>query len=134
MSVHTGGGGGTYLPRSEWGGVPGQVWMGGVPGQVWTGGVPGQVWMGGRGYLGWGGGGTWPGGGRGVPGRGEGGGYLAGGRGVPGQKECLLCSGRYASCVHAGRLSCLMLKRKVYDGSFFLKQIISAVQVSVIAV
>ena len=47
-----------------------------------------------------GGGVPWPGGGGGVPWPGGGGG------GVPGQKECLLCSGRYASCVHAGGLSC----------------------------
>ena len=117
MSVHTGGGGylpsqvwmgggtwpgldgGGYLARSGWGGT----WIGLDGGE---GGVPGQVWMGGRGE-----GGTWPGldggGGRGVLAGGEGeAGTWPGGRGVPGQKECLLCSGRYASCVHAGGLSC----------------------------
>ena len=91
-----------------------------LPSQVWTGGgVPGQVQAGGGylarssrgGYLGRGGV-PWPGGGGGYL-AGGGGGYLARrgrGGGVPGRKECLLCSGRYASCVHAGGLSCFFFR------------------------
>ena len=97
------------------GGVPCQVQLGGYPGQGGTlaGGVP---WPGG--YPGWRGtlarGVPWPGG---YPGQGEGG-TLAGGvpwlGGYPGRggthlgqhREYLLHGGRYASCVHAGGLSC----------------------------
>ena len=80
------------------GGVPGQVQVqagGGVPCQ----GVPGQIQ-----------GGTLP---QGGIQSGPGGGYPARSRwgvpcrGVP-QKEYLICRDRYASCVHAGGLSCFL--------------------------
>ena len=83
-------GGGT-LPGPAGGGVP---WPGGYPGGVpWPGGYP--DW----------GGVPWPGG---YPGRG---GTLAGGGTQLAQhREYLLHGGRYASCVHAGGLSCLCLQ------------------------
>ena len=80
---------GRYLV-SGLGGTPSQVW-GGIPSQVW-GGTPSQVW----------------------------GGYPISGprRGTPSQvrgnppltnqhSELLLHGGQYASCVHAGGLSCI---------------------------
>ena len=84
------------------GGVP---WPGGVPCQVQPGGYPGRgvPWLGG--YPGWGG--TLA---RGYPGWGgtlARGATLAGGGTQLGQhREYLLHGGRYASCVHAGGLSC----------------------------
>ena len=102
--------GGGYPARSSpaGGGVPWQVQLGGIP---WPGGYPGWgvPWPGGTlaggvpwpgGYPGWGGtlagGVPWPGG------------TLAGGGTQLGQhREYLLHSGRYASCVHAGGLSCI---------------------------
>ena len=107
--------GGGYPTRSSWWGVP---WLGGYPGQgvpwpggtlarqgvPWPGGVPCQVQLGGTLV-----GGTlargvpWPGG---YPGRG---GTLARGGTQLGQhREYLLHGGRYASCVHAGGLSCFL--------------------------
>ena len=111
---HGAAGGGGTLPGPAQGGYPGR----GVPCQVQLGGtLPGPA-RGGTlagGYPGWGV--PWPGGypGQGVPWPG---GTLAGG--VPGQgvpcpgggtqlgqhREYLLHGGRYASCVHAGGLSC----------------------------
>ena len=75
---------GGYLARSRWGGgVPGKVQLGGgVPSQVQAGGTP-------------------------QPGPGGGGGTLPGVPRLGHQKECLIRRGRYASCVHAGGLSCL---------------------------
>ena len=91
------GGGGGYPARSSWGG-------GGVPCQVQPGGVP---WPGGGtlvgGYPGRGGtlaGGVYPGWGGTLPG---------GGTQLGQHREYLLHGGRYASCVHAGGLSCLLL-------------------------
>ena len=109
--------GGGYPARSSRGGVPCQVQLGGgtlpgpgggvpcqvqagggVPCQVQAGGVPCQVQPGGV---------PWPGGvpcqvqpGEGVP-------WPGGGGTQSGQhREYLLHGGRYASCVHAGGLSC----------------------------
>ena len=105
--------GGT-LPGPAQGGYPGRggTLAGGYPGR----GVP---WLGGTlagGYPGLGEGGTLAGG---YPGRGGvpwlgGGGYPARGGTLPGgrgtqlgqHREYLLHGGRYASCVHAGGLSC----------------------------
>ena len=87
-------------PRSRWEGTPSQVWMGGTPSQVQAGGAPFQVWM------------DW------YPISGLGGGYppYPGLDGIPSplirrqqHSEHLLCSGWYASCVHAGGLSCSSL-------------------------
>ena len=86
----SGGGGGTHipkcfatLPRMPWGsqGVPCQVQPGGVPwyhgrGGTLAGGVP---WLGGT---------------------------LPGGTQLGQHREYLLHGGRYASCIHAGGLSC----------------------------
>ena len=94
--------GGVPSQVPPWGeGVPGQVPRGvsryppwGVPSQVHPGGVPGQVPPRGSGYPpGWG-----------VPGQvpPRGGGGTRSGQ----QKEYSLHGGRYASCVHAGGLSC----------------------------
>ena len=100
------------------GGVPSQVQLGGtLPG----GGYPAQgvPYLGGTlpgGYPAWGGTlpGGYPAGGGGYPA----GGYPAGGVPCPGgypagggtlvgqQKEYSIHGGRYASCVHAGGLSC----------------------------
>ena len=93
-------GGGGYPARSSRGGDPGRggtlaggvPWLGAYPGRGGTlaGGVP---WPGG--YPGWGG--TLAG--EGVPCR--------GGTQLGQHREYLLHGGRYASCVHAGGLSCL---------------------------
>ena len=115
--------GGGYPARSSQGGYPGR---GGYPGQ---GGYPaaGVPWSGTPPQPGQDGGVPWPGGypARGVPwsgtppARSGWGGTLAGGgtllpcwgRGtqVGQQKEYSLHGGRYASCVHAGGLSCISL-------------------------
>ena len=95
VSVHTsigGGGGGTYLPRSEWGDLPSQAGEY-LPSQVWTGGIPTFPGRGGglptlargyldRGYL------PWPGGaylGWGIPTLAGGGTYLGWGGYLPWQ-------------------------------------------------
>ena len=117
--------GGTQV-RYPPGGVPGSGTPGGYPGQVPPGGVPGSgtplggTWVryppGGRGTQvryppgGVPGSGTPPPGGypgqvppQGVPGPPPGGGTRVGQ-----QKEYSLHGGRYASCVHAGGLSCFI--------------------------
>ena len=95
-------GGGT-LPGPAGGGVP---WPGGVP---WLGGYPGQGGTLAGGYpppggVPWLGGLPWPGGtlAGGVPCR--------GGTQLGQHMEYLLHGGRYASCVHAGGLSCLFVR------------------------
>ena len=102
------------MPWGSWGGtlpgpaggVPCQVQPGGYPGLGWgtlAGGYPGQGGTLARGYPGRGV--PWPGGvpcqGRGYPGRGA-------GTQLGQHREYLLHSGRYASCVHAGGLSCCL--------------------------
>ena len=77
--------------RSRWG-YPGQAQMGGYPSQVQMEGI------------------LWPGPDREYPGQVQMGGSLPPGMGYPPpgtgqQMEYLICCGRYASCVHAGRLS-----------------------------
>ena len=79
------------------GGVPCQVQPGGVP--SWGGTLPGGTLPGG-GYPA--GVGTLPRGGTLL------GGYPAGGTQLGQHREYLLHGGRYASCVHAGGLSCLV--------------------------
>ena len=89
---HGAAGGGGYPARSSWGeGYPGggSTLAGGYPprGVPWPGGYPGQ------------GGVPWPGGGT-----------LAGGSTQLGQhREYLLHCGQYASCVHAGRPSFVLV-------------------------
>ena len=90
------------------GGVPCQVQLGGVPCQVQlgrggtlpgpAGGVPCQVQLGGV---------PWPG----------------GGTHLGQHREYLLHGGRYASCVHAGGLSCFILSPKLVKSQspIFLK-------------
>ena len=73
---------GGYPARSSQGGYPGQVQLGGVP---WPGGIP--CW-----------GVPWP----------EG--TLPGGTQLGQHREYLLHGRRYASCVHAGGLSCLIYR------------------------
>ena len=107
LSVHRGGGGSGYPPPPgggsgypPWGG-PGPPWGGlgppwGVrvpPGGVWV--PPQGVWVPPWGVR------VPPGGGPGTP--------PGGGTQVGQQKEYSLHSGRYASCVHAGGLSCSRL-------------------------
>ena len=87
------------MPWGSWRGVPCQVQPGGgVPCQVQLGGYPG------RGGTLAGVGGTLAGG---VPW--QGGTLPGGGTQVGQQKEYSLHGGRYASCVHAGGLSCYIL-------------------------
>ena len=89
------------------GGVPCQVQPGGVPCQVQPGGVPCQVQLGGGYPARSSRGGTLPGPAGGVPWPG---GYPAGGgTQLEQHREYLLHGGRYASCVHAGGLSCTWL-------------------------
>ena len=132
MCLSTLAGGGYPIPGLV-GGTPSQVWQGGTPSQVWPGGTPSQVWPGGypsptpgMGYPPDQGQGTpwiWDGVpprtwdrvppldlGQGIPPR-PGTGYLPDlGWGTPPQhSEHLLRGGRYASCVHAGGLSCTIL-------------------------
>ena len=125
---------GGYPARSSWGGtLAGGGTQSGTPPQPGQdGGVP---WPGGYltgyppgGYPGWGGpwSGTPLGGypGRGGtlvrypprPGQDGGGTLLGGGTQVGQQKEYSLHGGRYASCVHAGGLSCL-----IYNCFYFWK-------------
>ena len=118
--------GGTLARGVPWpGGYPGQgvPWLGGVPwpgvpwlggtlarggtlagGVPWPGGVP---WLGGtlaRGYPDWGV--PWPGEVPWLGGYPAQGGTLLGGTQLGQHREYLLYGGRYASCVHAGGLSC----------------------------
>ena len=118
LSTLDGGGGGGYPypimlcnisqnAMGQLGGVPCQVQPGGVPCQVqlggpWPGGYParsswGEPWPGG----------TLPGPAGGVPWPGR---YSGRGGTQLGQhREYLLHSGQYASCVHAGGLSCIII-------------------------
>ena len=84
-------GGGGYPARSSWGGYPARSsWGHTLPGEGGTlpgGTLPGGILLGG-----------YPAGGWGVP-------CLAGSQ-LGQQKEYSLHDGRYASCVHAGGLSC----------------------------
>ena len=105
------GGGGT-LARSRWGGIPWPGPDGGYPDQVQMGGTPARFRQG-----------DTPGGGTlkdnqvgepptldGVPLAGMG--YPPAGIGHPPstgqQMEYLICHGQYASCIHAGGLSCFL--------------------------
>ena len=77
-----------------------------------------------RGYPGWGGtlaGGTLAGG---VPWLGAGGYPAWGGTQLGQHKEYLLHGGRYASCVHAGGLSCFKMKWDINMMIFVLAQIV----------
>ena len=96
-------------PRSGWGGTPSQVWMvGGIPSQVWMGGYPGVppglIWMvggtcGTPTTTGWG-----------IPltmtGWGNPSSMTGWGTPLHQHSKHLLHSGQYATCVHAGELSC----------------------------
>ena len=90
------------MPWGSWGGVPCQVQLGG--GGTQAGGVP---WLGG--YPGWGGTlARW--------------GTLAGGGTQLGQhSEYFLHGGRYASCVHAGGLSCIQNKISLLTARHWLQ-------------
>ena len=127
-------GGGVPHPRSEWGGTPSQVWVGGYPilglGER---GTPSQVWMVGGvtppplARSGWGNPPPPP------P-------WLMGYIPTPHQhSEHLLCSGRYASCVHEGGLSCSLscywkMCHKIKYGPIYIQRLRRRSQISSVLV